>query len=119
MVCNATKSTSVPVRVVAYECIAKIATLYYDKLMQYMQTLFELSLNTIRADEEAVGMMAIEFWSSVCDEEMEILDEVTPLPPLPRWKKKTERTPRPETASGYRAPYSAGGPCEGRGRQSS
>jgi len=76
MVCNATKSTSVPVRVVAYECIAKIATLYYDKLMQYMQTLFELSLNTIRADEEVVGMMAIEFWSSVCDEEMEILDEI-------------------------------------------
>ena len=41
-----------------------------------MQTLFELTLTTIRVDEEEVGMMAIEFWSSVCEEEMEILDEV-------------------------------------------
>lgn len=35
-----------------------------------MQPLFELTLRTIREDQEEVALNAIEFWSSLCEEEV-------------------------------------------------
>lgn len=57
-------------RKAAYEAIWTIATLYYDRLQAYMQPLFELTLRTIREDQEEVALNAMEFWSSLCDEEV-------------------------------------------------
>lgn len=37
-----------------------------------MQTLFELTANAVKGDEENVALQAIEFWSSICDEEIEL-----------------------------------------------
>lgn len=36
----------------------------------YMQPLFELTLRTIKEDQEEVALNAIEFWSSLCEEEV-------------------------------------------------
>jgi importin subunit beta-1 len=40
-----------------------------------MMTLFTLSTGAIEKDEESVAMQAIEFWSTLCEEEMELIDE--------------------------------------------
>eukprot|EP00741_Cyanophora_paradoxa_P021338 tig00021348_g20597.t1 len=69
--CEATLATDPAVRVSAYECLVKIAALYYDKLAPYMQTLFNLTFKAIKSDDEAVGQQAVEFWSTVCDEEID------------------------------------------------
>lgn len=37
-----------------------------------MQPLFELTLRTIREDEDDVALNAMEFWSSLCDEEVRL-----------------------------------------------
>lgn len=68
--CEATQCEDANVRKAAYEAIWTIATLYYDRLQAYMQTLFELTLKTIREDQEDVALNAMEFWSSLCDEEV-------------------------------------------------
>lgn len=70
MVCEATQCKDANVRKAAYEAIWTIATLYYDRLQAYMQPLFELTLQTIREDQEDVALNAMEFWSSLCDEEV-------------------------------------------------
>lgn len=70
MVCETTQCADADVRKAAYEAIWTIATLYYDRLQAYMQTLFELTLKTIREDQDEVALNAMEFWSSLCDEEV-------------------------------------------------
>ncbi|KAL9179748.1 hypothetical protein ACHAXT_007718 [Thalassiosira profunda] len=87
-ICDATTSPAANVRAAAYECIVQIAYQYYDKLQAYMQTIFSLTFATIRSDEEAVALQAIEFWSTLAEEEMELIDvaaELTeagqPIPP--------------------------------------
>ncbi|CAM9580768.1 unnamed protein product [Ascophyllum nodosum] len=77
VVCETTQCADVEVRKAAYEAIWTIATLYYDRLQAYMQPLFELTLRTIKEDQEEVALAAMEFWSSLCDEELEIMDENT------------------------------------------
>jgi len=78
-ICEATRSQDEGVRSVAYECIVQIAILYYDKLQDYMTTLYELTTHTIREDKEEVAKSAIEFWSSLCEVEQDLLDESAEL----------------------------------------
>lgn len=65
------------VRRAAFECLVSIATLYYEKLARFMQQIFELTAVAAREDEEAVALQAVELWSSICDEEIELQDEYT------------------------------------------
>eukprot|EP00562_Extubocellulus_spinifer_P003635 CAMPEP_0178537046 /NCGR_PEP_ID=MMETSP0696-20121128/36395_1 /TAXON_ID=265572 /ORGANISM="Extubocellulus spinifer, Strain CCMP396" /LENGTH=871 /DNA_ID=CAMNT_0020169277 /DNA_START=56 /DNA_END=2671 /DNA_ORIENTATION=+ len=74
-ICEATQSQDVKTRTAAYECIVQIAYQYYHRLADYMQTIFQLTFNTIKTDEEPVALQAIEFWSTLCEEEQELLDE--------------------------------------------
>jgi len=72
-ICDATQCTEdARVRAAAFECIVEIANNYYDKLASYMQTLFQLTFNAIKTDEEAVARQAIEFWCALCEEEMDL-----------------------------------------------
>lgn len=76
VICTATKSSNERLRVIAFESLARVASLYYERLPQYIEALFTLTLAAIQQDqEEQVAMMAIEFWSTLCEEEMEILEE--------------------------------------------
>ena len=76
-ICEATQSANVDVRAAAFECIVNIAYLYYDKLSAYMQALFQLTFASIKTDNEKVALQAIEFWCTICEEEINLMDEIT------------------------------------------
>ncbi|PKA67275.1 Transportin-1 [Apostasia shenzhenica] len=75
VVCEAAVSNELEIRQAAFECLVSIASMYYEILGPYMETLFSLTANAVREDEEPVALQAIEFWSSICDEEIQIQDE--------------------------------------------
>ena len=80
-VCEATQCERKEVKVAAYECIVQIAELYYDKLPQYMDALYQLTCGsihkaTMEQEEDDVGQQAVEFWTTVCDEELEINEDM-------------------------------------------
>jgi importin subunit beta-1 len=66
--CNTPDSEAV--QAVAFECLVQIATEYYQFLMPYMSVIGDLLFRTIRESSEKVAMPAMEFWSTVCDEEL-------------------------------------------------
>lgn len=78
VVCETAKSKEVEIRQAAFECLVSIASTYYEVLEPYMQTLFELTSNAVKGDEEAVALQAVEFWSSICDEEIELQEFENP-----------------------------------------
>ncbi|KAE8698169.1 Importin subunit beta-1 [Hibiscus syriacus] len=45
-----------------------------DYLMRVVY-IFNVTAKTVREDDESVALQAIEFWSSICDEEIDILEE--------------------------------------------
>ncbi|VAH89902.1 unnamed protein product [Triticum turgidum subsp. durum] len=75
VVCETAVSKEADIRKAAFECLVSIASTYYDLLEPYIQTLFELTANAARADEEQVALQAIEFWSTICDEEVAIQED--------------------------------------------
>ena len=76
-VCEATQCQDPRVRAEAYRCLQQIAYQYYEKLQEYMMTLFELTTTTIKGDEEEVSKQAIEFWSTLCEVEMDLFDQIS------------------------------------------
>ncbi|CAL5344172.1 unnamed protein product [Camellia sinensis] len=65
----------VKIRQAAFECLVSISSTYYEKLAHYIQDIFNITAKAVREDEEPVALQAVEFWSSVCDEEIDILEE--------------------------------------------
>lgn len=50
-------------------------------------------MNTIKTDKEDVSQQAVEFWSTLCDEEMLIMDEIT--------EHASYNSPPPRECKGY------------------
>jgi len=65
------------VQIAAFECLVQIATEYYDFLGAYMNTIGTLTLETIKVAPEKVAVPAMEFWSTVCDEELYLKELVS------------------------------------------
>lgn len=78
MVCETAMAKEPEIRQSAFECLVSIASTYYEVLEPYMQTIFELTASAVRGDEEGVALQAIEIWSSICDEEIELQDFEVP-----------------------------------------
>jgi len=77
VVCEATQNPSVSVEVGAFECLVRIMGLYYDKMAFYMeQALFGLTVVGMKHNDERVALQAVEFWSTVCEEEVELAIEL-------------------------------------------
>ena len=79
-VCETTLADLKELRIAAYECVVRVAELYYDKLAKYMQALYQLTLQTLTKatsdpSEDEVGQQAVEFWSTICDEELELAED--------------------------------------------
>ena len=72
---EATRCEDVNVRIAAYDGIVQIALLYYPKVQDYMTTLYQLTTNSITQDNEEVAKAAIEFWTSLCEVEQDLIDE--------------------------------------------
>ncbi|OAY65435.1 Importin subunit beta-1, partial [Ananas comosus] len=75
VVCETAVSKESEIRQAAFECLVSIASTYYEILEPFMPSLFNLTSNAVRGDEEPVALQAIEFWSTVCDEEIAIQEE--------------------------------------------
>ncbi|KAF7297087.1 Importin N-terminal domain-containing protein [Mycena indigotica] len=76
VVCEATQNPSVQVQVGAFECLVRIMSLYYEKMTFYMeQALFGLTVVGMKHADERVALQAVEFWSTVCEEEMDLAIE--------------------------------------------
>lgn len=78
VICEAAIAKEADIRQAAFECLVSIASTYYEVLEPYMQAIFDLTANAVRGDEEAVALQAVEFWSSICDEEIELQDYEVP-----------------------------------------
>jgi len=63
------------VKLAAFELLVKITTLYYEFLTPHINDIFQLTLQSIKSPEDEIALQSIEFWSSLCDEEVFILEE--------------------------------------------
>lgn len=73
IICEGTQSPSSDLCIVSYECLVKCVSIYYDKMGHYMEkALFGLTINGMKSEDDGVALQAIEFWSSVCEEECEL-----------------------------------------------
>lgn len=75
VICEATLCSDVRVRQAAFECLVAVATAYYSKLAPYMQDIFVITSKAAKEDVEPVALQAIELWSTICDEEIDIQEE--------------------------------------------
>ncbi|XP_042897818.1 importin subunit beta-1 isoform X1 [Parasteatoda tepidariorum] len=73
VVCEATQSADTKVKVAALQCLVKIMSLYYQYMEAYMgPALFAITMEAMKSDIDEVALQGIEFWSNVCDEEVDL-----------------------------------------------
>ncbi|KAF2143455.1 uncharacterized protein K452DRAFT_225317 [Aplosporella prunicola CBS 121167] len=78
VICEATQAEDTRIQQGAYGCLNRIMGLYYDKMSFYMEkALFGLTIQGMKNDEEDVSKLAVEFWCTVCEEEISIEDDNT------------------------------------------
>lgn len=77
-VCVAASSANEELAVAALQCLVKIVNLYYFSMKEYMAGgMEELVLAAMRrTDAEAVQLQAIEFWSTLCDVELDLIEQL-------------------------------------------
>ena len=76
VVCEATQTDDTRVQAGAFGCLNRIMGIYYDKMRFYMEkALFGLTISGMKNEEEDVAKLAIEFWCTVCEEEISIEDD--------------------------------------------
>lgn len=76
VVCEATQAEDTRIQQGAYGCLNRIMGLYYDKMRFYMEkALFGLTIQGMKSEEEDVAKLAVEFWCTVCEEEIAIEDD--------------------------------------------
>ncbi|KAL2765163.1 importin subunit beta-1 isoform 1 [Daubentonia madagascariensis] len=78
VVCEATQCPDTRVRVAALQNLVKIMSLYYQYMETYMgPALFAITIEAMKSDIDEVALQGIEFWSNVCDEEMDLAIEAS------------------------------------------
>jgi importin subunit beta-1 len=76
VICEATQAPDSRIQQGAFGCLNRIMALYYDLMRFYMEkALFGLTIMGMKSDEEDVAKLAVEFWSTVCEEEIAIEDD--------------------------------------------
>lgn len=76
VVCEATQAEDARIQQGAFGCLNRIMALYYDKMRFYMEkALFGLTILGMKSQDEDVAKLAVEFWSTVCEEEIGIEDD--------------------------------------------
>ena len=76
VVCEATQSGDSRIVAGAFGCLNRIMQLYYDKMKFYMEkALYGLTIVGMENQDEDVAKLAIEFWCTVCDSELEIEED--------------------------------------------
>ncbi|KAH7316620.1 armadillo-type protein [Stachybotrys elegans] len=76
VVCEATQAEDSRIQQGAFGCLNRIMGLYYENMRFYMEkALFGLTILGMKSDDEDVAKLAVEFWSTVCEEETSIEEE--------------------------------------------
>ena len=76
VICEATQSEDTRIQAGSFGCLNRIMGSYYEKMRFYMEkALFGLTVMGMRNQEEDVAKLAIEFWCTVCEEELAIEDD--------------------------------------------
>lgn len=76
VVCEATQADDSRIQQGAFGCLNRIMALYYENMRFYMEkALFGLTVMGMKSSDEDVGKLAVEFWSTVCEEEINIEDD--------------------------------------------
>lgn len=76
VICEATQAEDSRIQQGAFGCLNRIMSLYYDTMRFYMEkALFGLTIMGMKSEEEDVAKLAVEFWSTVCEEEIAIEDD--------------------------------------------
>lgn len=71
VVVEATQCSNDGVAISAFECLVSIMTLYYKYMTPYMtHFLFTMTIESMKSSNDSIVLQAIEFWSTVCDEEI-------------------------------------------------
>jgi len=77
IVCECTQHPNPRVQVPAFSCLVRIMQLYYEKMkFYYEKALYGLTIVGMRNPNPDVATQAVEFWSSVCEEELDITAEI-------------------------------------------
>lgn len=78
VVCEATQASDMGIRVAALQCLVKIMSLYYHYMEHYMgPALFAITMEAMKSENDEVALQGIEFWSTVCDEEVDLAIEAS------------------------------------------
>eukprot|EP01126_Amoeba_proteus_P057084 TRINITY_DN7242_c0_g1_i6.p1 TRINITY_DN7242_c0_g1~~TRINITY_DN7242_c0_g1_i6.p1 ORF type:complete len:805 (-),score=179.08 TRINITY_DN7242_c0_g1_i6:164-2578(-) len=65
------------IRVAAYAVLIAITSSYYSVLAPFIQKLFKITMKSIKdTEEEDLTKFAIEFWCTLADEELSLLEEI-------------------------------------------
>ncbi|KAI9355075.1 armadillo-type protein [Zopfochytrium polystomum] len=76
VVCEAATAPDANIQEKAFECLCNIVQTYYSKMQLYMQeALYGLTLQNMASENPNVALQAMEFWSTVCEEEASILQQ--------------------------------------------
>jgi importin subunit beta-1 len=76
VVCEATQADDSRIQQGAFGCLNRIMALYYENMRFYMEkALFGLTILGMKNDDEDVAKLAVEFWSTVCEEEINIEED--------------------------------------------
>ena len=74
VICETTTSKTEKIRVAAFDCLVSVASLYYGLMTEYMVPLYNATMQAMANDSDEVCQSAIEFWSTLCDEELEMIE---------------------------------------------
>lgn len=92
VVCEASQCPDVRVKVAALQCLVKIMTLYYVYMEHYMgPALFAITIEAMKSDVDEIALQGIEFWSSVCDEEVDLAIEYSEAQETGRPPERTSK----------------------------
>lgn len=92
VVCEATQSQDTRVRVAALQCLVKIMSLYYVYMEHYMgPALFAITMEAMKSDVDEIALQGIEFWSTVCDEEVDLAIELSEAAEAGKPPERTSR----------------------------
>ncbi|KAI0008611.1 ARM repeat-containing protein [Xylariaceae sp. FL0662B] len=76
VVCEATQAEDSRIQQGAFGCLNRIMGLYYENMRFYMEkALFGLTILGMKNEDEDVAKLAVEFWSTVCEEEINIEED--------------------------------------------
>lgn len=73
VVCEAAASNDFELQALAFGALAKIMSLFYTYMSVYMEkALYNLTVTGMKSENDNVACMAVEFWSTICEEELDI-----------------------------------------------